>query len=446
MFEIGSRWSRRPSDRVGFGRPRRGGLRQGGVRRTATAFVLVAVFAVGVGTDRILWDGGDDAGAASSLTTVKEFQVLQDAWNVLHDNYVEVNAVSDKELLYGASRGMLEAVGDTGHTRFLDPEEAEAFEEATRGEFVGIGVELDIKDDFPIVIAPIDGSPADEAGVRPGDVILDVDGMATEGLSLEDISKLLRGDENTEVAMTLRHNGEDETFPVKLVRRKITLRPVSWSMLPGSIAHVRLSEFSTGAADGLKEALATIQSNGAKGLVLDLRNNPGGLVTEAIGVANLFLPEGATVFQEKGRDGQAKPVTAFGQGARPTLPIVVLINRGSASAAEIIASTLRDNERATLIGEKTYGTGTVLLPYELNDGSVALIGTALWLTADGEQIWKKGVLPSVEVKLPADVFPVRPVEDPDVTETEFAALKDEQLRVAHARVSEAAPVGNAVEQ
>lgn len=446
MFDVPFRRPRQIEVPVGPIPRRRSRLMNGTARRAVTALFILTVFAAGVGTDRVLWDGGDDAGAASSLTTVKEFQVLQDAWNVLHDNYVEVSAVSDKELLYGASRGMLEAVGDTGHTRFLDPEEADAFEEATRGEFVGIGVELDIKDDFPIVIAPIDGSPADEAGVRPGDVILDVDGMATEGLSLEDLSKLLRGDENTEVSMTLRHTGDDASFPVKLVRRKITLRPVSWSMLPGSIAHVRLSEFSTGAADGLKEALAAVQDKGAKGLVLDLRNNPGGLVTEAIGVANLFLPEGATVFQEQGRDGQAKPVTAFGQGERPTLPIVVLINRGSASAAEIIASTLRDNDRATLIGEKTYGTGTVLLPYELNDGSVALIGTALWLTADGEQIWKKGVPPSVEVKLPADVFPVRPVEDPEVTEIEFAALKDEQLRVAHARVSEARPIGGAVEQ
>lgn len=401
------------------------------LHRLIIALIFVGVFTAGVGADRVVVNGGDQAGASSSLTDLKEFSVLQETWNLAHDKYVAPDSVTDRQLIYGASSGMLAALGDTGHTRFLDPEEAKVFEDATRGEFIGVGVELDTQDGLPLVIAPIDGSPADQAGIRSGDVILEVNGQSTDGMSLEELGKQVRGDEGTQVALALRHAGEDTSYTVKLIRRKITLHPVSWSMLPNHVAFIRLSEFSSGTSDALKKAVEQAKAKGATSIILDLRNNPGGLVTEAIGTANQFLPEGTTIFQEQGRDGKAKPIKSFGRGIASEWPVAVLVNRGSASAAEIVAGALKDNDRAQLIGERTYGTGTVLLPYELDDGSVALIGTSLWLTAGGQAIWKKGIEPNHTVAQALDVPRLRPSDDPDVTSEEFAALQDNQLRVAY---------------
>ncbi len=360
-----------------------------------------------------------------------EFRVLQETWDTIHEQYVDQEAIDTQELIYGAAAGMVDALGDTGHSRFLDPEAAREFDEATRGEFTGIGVELDIPVDRPIVIAPIDGSPADEAGVRPGDTILEVDGRSTRDLTMEELTELIRGDEGTAVKLTLQHADEDEPYTVTLTRRKIVIQPVTWRLLPDGVAHVRLSEFSVGATDDLKEAITAAREAGARSVVLDLRNNPGGLVSEAIGVASQFMPEGRTVFQQEERDGEPKPVNTIGNdGVALDLPMVVLANEYSASAAEIVAGSLRDNDRATLIGVATYGTGTVLLPIELSDDSVVLIGTALWRTADGDQIWKEGVPPDVEVDMPLERIS-RPSADEDVTRADLAALKDTQLLAAH---------------
>jgi carboxyl-terminal processing protease len=325
---------------------------------------------------------------------------------------------------------MLEAVGDTGHTRFLDPEEAEEFEEATRGEIIGVGVELDLRGGLPVVVAPIDGSPAAEAGIRSGDTILEVDGQETEDLDMGSLTDLIRGDEGSQVTLILRHAGDTETFEVTLTRRKITIDPVTLAMLPNGVAHVRISDFSEGTTADLIDTLRTARNAGATSVILDLRDNPGGLVDEAIGVASQFLPEGTVIFQQQNRGEEARPVPAEAGGETLDLPMLVLINQGTASAAEIVAGALNDNGRADLVGETTYGTGTVLIPFALDDGSVALIGTSFWLTANGSQIWEEGVVPDVEVDLPLDAPASRPSEDPEVTPTELQAIKDSQLQYA----------------
>ncbi len=242
------------------------------------------------------------------------------------------------------------------------------------------------------------------------------------------------------MTVTLVRPGADAPYTVTLIRRTITLRPVSWRMLPENVVQLRLAEFSAGATQELKAALTEIRERGATGIVLDLRDNPGGLVAEAIGVASQFMPEGTTIFQQQERGEGPKPVKTVGlDGLWLDKPLVVLVNRGSASAAEIVGGALRDNGRARLLGETTYGTGTVLIPFEQPDGSIVLLGTGLWLTADGDQLWKEGVEPDETVALPFDAFPSRPNDDPEVSEAELEGLDDDQLRAAFVELT-----GNAI--
>jgi carboxyl-terminal processing protease len=396
---------------------------------------LTLAFGAGVAVDQAAWQDGPSANAASSFTDLEEFETLQATWDLIHDQYIAADEVDDKELIYGAAAGMVDALGDTGHSRFLPPEDAKEFDEATQGKFVGIGVELDNRDGRPIVVAPIDGSPADEAGILPGDTILEVNGQSTDGLDFAELRDLIRGDAGGSVTLRLRHAGADASYEVTLTRRVIVIRPVTWRMLPDNVAHVRLSDFSVGATKALEAALGDARAAGAEGIVLDLRNNPGGLVSEAIGVASQFMPEGTTIYQQQEKGGEPKPVRTVGDhGSGLDLPMVVLANNYSASAAEIVAGALRDNGRATLLGTTTYGTGTVLIPFEQDDGSVVLLGTALWLTADGDQIWKEGVEPDEVVELALDAIPSRPTDDSEVLSSELRRLDDSQLRAAHEQV------------
>lgn len=413
--------------------PRRQSRRSGWMLRPLIAAVGLSVaFGAGATVQRVAWTDGSDVSASQAFADLEEFETLRETWDVVHNEYVEPDAIDDRELIYGAAEGMVEALGDTGHSRFLDPESARDFEDATRGEFIGVGVELDLRDGRPIVIAPLDGSPADEAGVLPGDTILEVNGQATDDLDFEALRDLIRGDAGTSVTIRLRHAGDETTYEVELIRRKIILDPISWRMLPNGVAHVRIGEFSVGAAKDLAESLDNARNAGAVAILLDLRNNPGGLVAEAIGVASQFMPEGVTIFQQQDRGEEALPVKTVGRhGNGLDLPMVVLANEYSASAAEIVAGALRDNGRARLLGTTTYGTGTVLIPFEQDDGSVVLLGTALWLTADGEQIWKEGVEPDEVVELPLDVVPSRPSDDTDVTNGELKANEDVQLHAAY---------------
>jgi carboxyl-terminal processing protease len=379
------------------------------IRRAALGVMFVVAFSGGVVADRVVWQGGSDAGASSSLTDLPEFQTLQQTWNAIQDNYVDTKALDSKALIYGASRGMVDALGDTGHSTFLDPQEAEAFQRATQGEFVGIGVQIDYSTGRPVIIAAIDGSPAAEAGIRARDVITAINGESTEGMSEAQAAQLLRGEAGTSVELTIERPSDGTSRTLKLTRAKIKIEPVKWALLPDHVGLIRVSEFSVGATDGVKDALKALKEEGADRLILDLRDNPGGLVFEAIGVASQFMKEGTPIYLYQERDEEPRPVRTTGVGLGTDLPMVVLINEGSASAAEIVASGLRDNGRATLVGERTFGTGTVLSAIPLDDGSVVVLGIALWLTPDGNQIWHKGVEPDVQVDLAPNADALRPI-------------------------------------
>jgi carboxyl-terminal processing protease len=329
---------------------------------------------------------------------------------------------------------MVEALGDTQHSTFLDPTDAAQYKSYIGGKLVGIGVELDFTSGRPVISDTIHDSPAEKAGIKAHDTILEINGQSTEGMTSSDASSLLRGNEGTKVSLTLQHQAEQKSFSVELTRTTIDIKPVTFGTLPNHIEWIRINQFSVGATDGVKAALKDASANGAKGYVLDLRGNPGGLAAEAIGVTSQFLPEGKTVYMVQDRSGDQRAVKTLGKGLGLDLPMVVLVNEGSASSSEIVAASLRDNGRAEMMGEKTFGTGTILTPFQLDDGSIAVIGTQFWLTPKGVLAWHKGVEPDVAVAMPINGVDLEPVDDPRLSKAELDGSTDDQLKAAYSEL------------
>jgi carboxyl-terminal processing protease len=404
----------------------------GQIQRIVIAGLLTLSFCLGMGVDRF---AGDDADAQSTLADAEGYEVLEQTWDLIQNDYVALDEVEQRELFYGAASGMVDALGDTGHSTFLDPREAESFQASQEGEFVGIGIQLDYQTGLPVVAFPLDGSPAMEAGIKARDVIVEIDGTPTEGLSQEEIQGLLIGEEGEDVELTILRPSTGETLEFNIVRRRIEIIAVSWAIMPENVALIRISQFSTGVTSELKSAIRAARREGAESIILDLRDNPGGLVFEAIGVASQFIPEGSPIYQYEERDEEPRPVNTVPGGLATDLPIVALVNRGSASAAEITAAALSDNGRAELLGQTTFGTGTVLTPFPLNDGSIVLLGTALWLEPDGDQIWREGVHPDREVLLAADGEQVRPPESAEITLSTLQDSTDSQLQAAYEQIT-----------
>jgi carboxyl-terminal processing protease len=279
------------------------------------------------------------------------------------------------------------------------------------------------------VISVIDGSPADRAGVLVGDIIVAVDGVSTERSPADEIVRLVRGEAGTSVQLRLRRDGVPDV-EVSMVRERIDLEPVSWAFVPGTrIADIRLLQFSENAGRDLRRAVRAAIADGARALVLDLRGNPGGLVDEAIRVASTFLRSGV-VYQERDRDGDVTPVRVRQRAIAPNLPLAVLVDSGSASSSEIVAGALQDNDRATIVGERTFGTGTVLNLFPLSDGSAIRLGVLNWLTPDGEGVFDTGIEPDEVVALPSGATILDPDELDDLDAAEFASSSDAQLRRA----------------
>ncbi len=405
------------------------------IRGAFAAALLLMGFGAGVVVTS-MQGAASGAGAASSFTGSPEFQILQDTWDLAHDEYVEGSSVDDAELIYGAAAGIVGALGDANHSRFLPPEEVASYDLSLRGELIGIGVYLDYLGPEPLITRPIEGSPAARAGIQGEDVIVEVDGLPTKGMDATQVSEALRGEVGTDVTISVRRPDQAELLSITLTRAEITIDPVSWGMLPDGVLHIRLSQFSGGATDGIKQAIRDGLAAGATGIILDMRDNPGGLVNEAIGIASEFLPLGEVIFKERNRDGIITIKRTLPGQSAADLPLVVLVNANSASAAEIVAGAIQDNDRGQLIGETTLGTGTVLTEFPISNGASVLLGTELWLTAEGEQIWKIGVEPDETVVLPDGAEPTLPDLDADVTEAELDASDDTQLQAAFEAVGD----------
>lgn len=388
---------------------------------------MVAIFVIGLSLGVIVEQRLSSFGPGLAASDAAIPKAIDQAWSLIHEHYVNEEAIDDQAMIAAAIKGMLSTLGDDGHTRYLNASEVKLNQQSLAGNYVGVGIRIELRDNKIIVVAPIDGSSAQRAGITTGDILTKINGRTTDGLSIDDVVQSVRGPEGTTVDLVFERPGQSTPIAVTLERTNLDVKSVQWIMLPGQIADIRISQFAHGTSDELVAAIRDAEQEGAKGIVLDLRNNPGGLLTEATDTASLFLKPNAPILISQVRDGERTTHRAMSGDMGTELPVVVLVDNGTASAAEIVSGALQDNQRAKIIGQSTFGTGTVLQQYSLDDGSAILLGTELWLTPDGEEIRGQGIKPDIEVALPDGVVPYLPVRGHDSPE---AIQRDTQLQRA----------------
>jgi len=363
----------------------------------------------------------------SPLGSSPNYRLISQAWNRIQGYYVDRAALKASSITYGAIDGMMNALGDTGHSTFLSPEMVKGLAQSERGRYKGIGVEIEMKGGQVVVVAPIDDSPAQRAGLRSGDIILKVDGQSITDLPVNQVIARITGLPGTSVTLTILDPKTGHMREIAVERASIQLHTVTWRKLPGvSVAHLRLSAFEEGTSDELSKSLAEIQKDHLSGIILDLRSNPGGILEQAVTAASQFLA-GGKVLEIKDAGGHVVPVPAEPGGLATNIPMVVLINGGTASGAEIVAGAMRDDKRGPLIGETTFGTGTVLQEFPLYDGSALLLAVQEWLTPDGESFWHKGIAPTIKVSLPPDKHILLPAAEEGMTAEQLNSSGDTQL-------------------
>jgi carboxyl-terminal processing protease len=401
------------------------------VFRTGFIFSLL-ILALGVGiTIGIVLDRqviSANAMPVDSPTNASlNYQLITDAYNKIQEYFVDRPAIQSTQLTYGAISGMVDALGDTGHSRFLTPEMVKEEQNMTQGHFDGIGVEVEMKNGQMVIVAPIDNSPAQKAGIHAGDIIVKVNGEDIQNLPLDQIVGKIQGQAGTQVTITIMDGSTGALRDVTLTRARITIHNVTWQPIPGTtIADIRIASFSQGVTIDLQAALQDAQKQGMTGIILDLRNNPGGLLDEAVGVTSLFEKSG-NVLLTKDANGKITPVPVKNIGTVTDLPMIILVNQGTASAAEIVSGALQDAHRATLVGETTFGTGTVLNEFGLPDGSALLLATQEWLTPNGRVIWHQGITPDQVVQDPANVTLLTPEILTGMTAAQLQSSGDQQV-------------------
>jgi carboxyl-terminal processing protease len=322
-----------------------------------------------------------------------DFSLFWDAYNQLKENYL--GDIDAQKFLYGAISGAYASLGDP-YTVFLPPDLSADFQKELSGELEGIGVKIGILDDYPAVIAPLDGSPAALAGLRPKDKILKVDDFETKDAPLDLVVSKIRGPEGTTVKLTVLRDNESKTREFEIKRAKIEVKTVEMKT-EGDVAILSISEFGMGTTEDFAKAVQNIQNKDIHKIILDLRNNPGGLLDGAVEIGDFLFPKDTTIVIEQNKNGK-KEYKTKGQGELKNTQVVVLVNGGSASAAEILAGAIQDLKRGKIIGEKTFGKGTVQQLSPLKGDSSVKITVAKWLTPAGHDIEKNGINPDIEVK------------------------------------------------
>lgn len=328
----------------------------------------------------------------------ENFPLFWEAVSVLKDNYVSIKNVKDRDLLDGAIKGMLAATGDP-YTTYFPPTDAKKFQQELAGSFGGIGAELGFKNSQVVIITPLKNSPAERAGLKAGDSIIKIGPTSTEGFMVDDAIKLIRGEPGTKITLSIYRDGWRDTKDFEILREIIQVPTVDSEIKNGNIGYIHLYNFNSNAPQLFYEASLGLLIHGAKGVVLDLRNNPGGYLDAAVNLAGWFLNRGDVVVKEEMRNGDTTERRASGNEAFLKMPVVVLVNGGSASAAEILAGALRDDRNIKLIGEKTFGKGSVQDILSLSDNAQVKVTIAKWLTPKSIEIDKKGLAPDVEVKV-----------------------------------------------
>ncbi len=329
-----------------------------------------------------------------STLPLDDLRIFSEIFSKIKSDYVE--PVEDKALLQNAIRGML--TGLDPHSAYLIPDEYKDLKVGTSGEFGGLGIEVGMENGFVKVVAPIDDTPAQRAGMQTGDLIIRLDDTPVKGMSLSDAVKIMRGKPGEKIVLTVLRNGEDKPLKVTIVRAVIRVTSVKSRVLESGYAYLRISQFQTRTSEALQRAISEMKSeskDGIKGLVLDLRNNPGGVLSGAVAVSDAFLKKGLIVYTE-GRMADAK----LKFNAKPTdvlngAPMVVLVNGGSASASEIVAGALQDHKRAVIMGSKTFGKGSVQTILPMENGSALKLTTARYFTPSGTSIQAQGITPDI---------------------------------------------------
>lgn len=331
-----------------------------------------------------------------------DFVLFWQVWDKLSASYLDKSALSPAKMVYGAIQGMVASLEDP-YTVFLPPEEQKQSREDLQGSFEGVGIQLGYQNGNLAVIAPLSGMPAEKAGVRAGDLILKIEDQDTIGISLPEAVKLIRGPRGSQISLTLQHEGKEETYQVVIVRDTILVPSVEvdFKELQGKkVAHLKLMRFGERTDQEWQESVAKILASSPEvvGVVLDLRNNPGGYLSGSVFIGSEFLTSGVIV-QQEGADGRRETFSVNRRGRLLEIPLVVLVNKGSASASEIVAGALSDYDRAQIVGEKTFGKGTIQEAEDLPGGTGLHITTARWLLPSGKSIDKEGVIPDFEIEL-----------------------------------------------
>jgi carboxyl-terminal processing protease len=366
----------------------------------------LAVFSIGV------YIGANQVVCPVCPPSDVDFSLFWDAYYKLQKNFIEPAKLDIQKIIYGAISGMTKTLGDP-YTSFFDPEQAKRFKQDLSGSFEGIGIEVGIKKEQLTVIAPLEGTSAQRAGLRAGDKIIKINNKETSDMTIDEAVSLIRGPKGTEVILTIYRDDWTKTKDFKIIRETIKIPSIKWEVKEGDIAYIRIYQFDQSLSSDFRKAAFEILSSPAKKIVLDLRNNPGGYLEISQEISGWFLENGEVVtIEDFGKNKEQKVYKTEGTGTFSNYPIVVLINQGTASASEILAGALRDNRKIKLIGEKSFGKGSVQEVIDLRDGSFLKITIAKWLTPKGSSISEIGLEPDIKVEM---------------TDKDFEENKDPQL-------------------
>jgi len=385
--------------------------------------VAATMFVAGFGVGRYVFPSQDFLVEGVAAKHEEQFRVFWEAWRIIEDEFYSEESLDYQAMTYGAVRGMVDSLGDP-HTAFLTPAQADMFSQDLEGSFGGIGVTIgSTEDGYLQVVGLIPGGPAEDSALTPGDAILEVDGTSVHGLDTTQAISLIRGPEGTTVRLLVRHATDGAQEEIALTRAMIQIPTVESRILSSGIAYLRLWEFNDRATSLVRNGLESSLQSEPRGLILDLRSNPGGYLHVVEQIADEFIAEGLILI-ERSSDGQETRHTASGRGIATDIPLVVLVDGGSASASEILAGAIQDHERGALIGERTYGKGSVQVTERLSDNSGLAVTIRRWYTPADRAIDGTGLAPDIEVLL---------------TQDDLEAGRDPQLERAESYLLETAP-------
>ncbi|MCS1352221.1 S41 family peptidase [Mechercharimyces sp. CAU 1602] len=398
--------------------------------RTVTLIVIVAVLFSSLTTVMLAGDGGILArvvgvatGQGSNIEMENQSKIEQ-AYSMIKSQYI--GDVKDEALVDGAIEGMVGALDDP-YSAYMDKEAAQQFHSSLDSSFEGIGAEVTMKNGLVTIVSPIKGSPAEKAGLRPEDQILKVNGESLEGLDLRGAVEKIRGPKGSKAKLAIMRPGQSELMTVTVVRDEIPIETIHSEMMSGKIGRIEITQFSQETATDFTKALDQLEKDGMKGLVIDVRGNPGGLLNVVEEIGNQLIPNEKTIVMKQDKEGNTQETKSTMKGKKE-YPIAILIDKGSASASEILAAALKESGGYLVIGENSYGKGTVQTARDFSDGSNLKLTIAKWLTPNGKWIHKKGVKPDIEVKRPDyyQVVPPQP-EKPLQRDTASTEVKNVQL-------------------